>query len=145
MLYEVITKALGVPVYELLGGKQRERVECFASLRFTTKDELFDKAHILRNAGWGVLRLAPQEYLATDTPSIFEPRNSIALLAEWISELRREMGSQCIIGIDYHSRLTVAETVAFIERMPVGTIDFIEEPIRDENTQAYKNLRNNFV
>ena len=39
-LYDIKGKALGVPVYELLGGKQRDYVECFASLRFSSKEEL---------------------------------------------------------------------------------------------------------
>ena len=41
-LYDIKGKALGVPVYELLGGKQRDYVDCFASVRFTTREELFD-------------------------------------------------------------------------------------------------------
>ena len=36
-LYDIKGKALDVPVYELLGGKQRDYVECFASLLFTSQ------------------------------------------------------------------------------------------------------------
>jgi len=37
--------------------------------------------------------------------------------------------------------LTVAETASFCQRMPRGTLDFIEEPIRDETPEAYEALR----
>ena len=139
-LYDIKGKALGVPVYELLGGKQRDYVDCFASLLFRSKEELIEKARVLVKEGWNVLRLAPAEYLGK-SESIFEPRESIAIVSEWVTELRKELGSLPTIGIDYHHRLTAAETVSFINRMPVGTLDFIEEPIRDETPEAYESLR----
>lgn len=140
-LHDVKSKYLEIPVYDLLGGKQRDFVECFASVRFTTKEELFSYARILVKEGWTMLRLAPAEFEATANPSEFEPRASIAQLANWITALRKEIGWEITLGIDYHTRLTAAETYSFIQRMPAGTLDYIEEPIRDESPQAYKALR----
>ncbi len=140
-LYDIKGKALGVPVYELLGGKQRDFVECFASVRFTTREELLDYSKTCVKAGWKVLRLAPAEFEDQDNKSRFEPRESIAKLSKWITELRKEVGSTITIGVDYHTRLSAAETYSFMKRMPEGTIDFLEEPIRDETPGAYKALR----
>lgn len=140
-LYDIKGKALGVPVYELLGGKQRDFVECFASVRFSTLDELMEQSKRMVKEGWNMLRLAPAEFEAQEDISLFEPRESIALLAEWMVKLRKEVGFKVTIGIDYHTRLTPAETYSFMKRMPEGTLDFIEEPIRDENPEAYENLR----
>lgn len=140
-LYDIKGKALQVPVYELLGGKQRDFVPCFASLRFSTYEELLSKAKTLLDAGWNVIRLAPADYGTTDEIGIFEPRESIATMADWVTDLRKEVGSHTVIGIDYHSRLSLAETVSFIHKMPQGTLDFIEEPIRDESPKAYEALR----
>jgi len=140
-LHDIKGKALGVPVYELLGGKQRDFVECFASIRFTTREELHEYSKICVAEGWKVLRLAPAEFEAQDDKSRFEPRESIAKLSSWITELRKEVGSKITIGVDYHTRLNVAETYSFMKRMPEGTIDFLEEPIRDQNPQAYQELR----
>ncbi len=141
-LYDIKGKVLGVPVYELLGGKQRNYIDCFASLRFSSLEELMEKASILLKEGWTVLRLAPAVYEVNSVPGQFEPRESIALLAEWMVQLRKEVGSRPTIGIDYHHRLTLPETIAFLQRMPIGTLDFIEEPIRDETPEAYEALRN---
>ncbi len=81
-LYDIKGKALGVPVYELLGGKQRNFVPCFASVRFTTLEELIDYSNTCVNAGWKMLRLAPAEFESGKDKSHFDPRTSIALLAE---------------------------------------------------------------
>lgn len=140
-LHDIKGKALGVPVYELLGGKQRDFVECFASIRFTTKEELINYSKTVVKAGWYILRLAPAEFESQKNASLFESRKSINLLAKWLIELRKEVGYDITIGIDYHTRLTPAETYSFMQLMPKGTIDFIEEPIRDENPEAYENLR----
>lgn len=140
-LHDIKGKALGVPVYELLGGKQRNYVDCFASLRFTTYEDLINKAKILLANNWTVLRLAPAEYETQQNPNLFEPRKSIHLLAEWMIALRKEVGKQVTIGLDYHTRLSIPETISFLQRMPEGTLDFIEEPIRDESPKAYEALR----
>ncbi len=140
-LYDIKGKALGVPVYELLGGKQRDFVECFASVRFRTKEELLAYSKTCIKEGWKMLRLAPAEFEATDNKELFNARESISVIAEWLTELRREVGSTITIGIDYHTRLSAAETYSFVKRMPPGTIDYIEEPIRDENPDAYESLR----
>jgi galactonate dehydratase len=41
----------------------------------------------------------------------------------------------------YHHRLSVAEAASFCQKMPQGTIDFIEEAVRDETPSAYEALR----
>jgi galactonate dehydratase len=46
-----------------------------------------------------------------------------------------------VLGIDFHHRLSVAEAASFCQRMPSGTIDFLEEPIRAETPEAYESLR----
>jgi galactonate dehydratase len=140
-LYDIKGKALGVPVYELLGGKHRDYVECFASVRFRTKEELFEYSKICIKEGWNMLRLAPAEFESQEDTTLFDPRKSIAMIAEWCTDLRKEVGKEVTIGIDYHTRLSAAETYSFMKRMPSGTLDYIEEPIRDESPEAYESLR----
>lgn len=140
-LYDILAKSLHVPVYQLLGGKVRDHVECFASLRFSNLEELIAKSKALVAQGWKVIRLFPAVYELSKTKALFEPRVSVALLAEYMVKLRAEIGSEIVIGLDYHHRLTIPETVSFVKKMPPGTLDFLEEPIRDESPSAYEALR----
>ncbi len=139
-LHDIKGKFLEVPVYELLGGKQRNYVDCFASLRFTSEEELIHRAQVLIKEGWKVLRLAPAEYEENST-MVFEPRESIAKISKWVTKLREVIGPDPVVGIDYHHRLSAPETYSFLSKMPKGTLDFIEEPIRDETPEAYESLR----
>jgi len=147
-LYDIAGKALGVPVYQLLGGKQRNYVPCFATVGGPSYEQVRDRVRALMDLGWNVFRI----FLATPTadraggiPSrgdgIFEPRESIPLTAEWMTTLRQEVGLGPVLGVEYHHRLNVAEAASFCQRMPKGTLDFLEEPIRDESPEAYEALR----
>lgn len=142
-LYDIKGKALGVPVYELLGGKQRDYVPCFATTGGEDADDLIAKCKLLLDKGWHIIRMSPA-YRKTDLATreqIWEPWESIGITADWFARVRAAVGSGPVLGTDYHHRLSVAEAASFCQRMPRGTLDFLEEPIRDESPEAYEQLR----
>jgi galactonate dehydratase len=137
-LYDIKGKALGVPVYQLLGGKQREVIPTFATTAAEPGPEMIEQLQALIAAGWNCVRFMGLGQNATGT---FEPRESIAKTAEWLTKARETVGGEPVLGIDYHHRLSVAEAASFCQKMPKGTLDFLEEPIRDETPAAYEALR----
>jgi galactonate dehydratase len=137
-LHDIKGKALGVPVYQLLGGKQRDHIPTFASTSAEPGPEMVEQARGLVAAGWSVVRLFGA---GQGSDGLFEPRQSIAVTAEWCARVREALGPEVVLGIDYHHRLSVAEAASFCQKMPRGTLDFLEEPIRDENPEAYEGLR----
>src|SRR5215510_2073760 len=60
-LHDLKGKALGVPVYQLLGGKQRNHVPTFATTRGPCGPEMLEQARELIAKGWSVIRLFPAE------------------------------------------------------------------------------------
>ena len=140
-LYDIAGKKLGVPVYELLGGKQREWVPTFASGGGSTPEEVAEVGRMIWADGYKAMRLNLNTIGEEDDPTLFEPRESIAPTAEALIKAREALGMEPVIGIDYHHRLSVAESASFCQMMPVHTLDFIEEPIRDESPEAYEELR----
>ena len=137
-LYDIKGKALGVPVYQLLGGKQRDRIPTFATTRGPCGPEMIEQARELVALGWDTIRLFPHGH---GNPEIYEPRQSIGETAKWCAKAREELGDNVVLGVDYHHRLSVAEAASFCQKMPSGTLDFLEEPIRDETPEAYEALR----
>ncbi|SER47266.1 galactonate dehydratase [Faunimonas pinastri] len=136
--HDIKGKALGVPVYQLLGGKHRDRVPAFATAPAEPGPEMLEQARILMEAGWTSIRFVPAGQTSRD---LFEPRESIAATAPWMVRAREELGDAAVLGIDYHHRLSVAEAASFLQKMPKGTLDYVEEPIRDEAPEAYEALR----
>ncbi|AMX04182.1 mandelate racemase/muconate lactonizing enzyme family protein [Microbulbifer thermotolerans] len=141
-LYDIVGKALQVPVYQLLGGKQRERIPCFACCYTEADpdhlDALAEEVKALIDLGWTCIRVIPAGF---NNPEFFQPAESIARTARCLGMLREIIGPGITLGIDYHHRLSVAEAASFCQRLAPGTLDFLEEPIRNESPDAYAALR----
>ena len=155
-LHDIKGKALNVPVYELLGGKQRNQVPTFATTSASPGPEMIEQAKELIKSGWQAFRLSLSQSggggefesiyskkfgTKSNDNNIFEPRESLNNTAKWIIEARKELGSEVVLGVDLHHRFSVAEAASFCNKLPQGTLDFLEEPIRDETPSAYNALR----
>lgn len=145
-LYDLVGKSLGVPVHQLLGGAHRDRVECFASFPSeSTTDQYADMARTLMDSGWTSFRInivAPPgaDYEGKDG-SVWDAREALEITAQNILNAREAAGPTAMVGCDAHHRLTIPDSATFLQRLPGGTLDYIEEPIRDESPEAYEALR----
>ncbi len=139
-LHDVVARSLDVPVYQLLGGAQRAYVPCFTTSHAPMGPEVVEDVIGMVARGWPAIRCAYGEPESEDD-RLFEPRESIALTAEWMTKVREAVGNGPVLGLEYHHRLSVAEAASFCQKLPRGVLDFIEEPIRDETPAAYQSLR----
>ena len=140
-LWDIAGKALGVPVHRLLGGMHRETVPCFVTTTRPFDQSLIEDVKSFASSGWRVIRATAGEPGSTEHATELDIRKSIADAAAILAEARQELGDAITLGIDYHHRLTVAETASFCQKMPRGTLDFIEDPIRHQTPEAYEILR----
>ena len=140
-LHDLVARSLGVPVYQLLGGTHRELIPCFTTSHAPMGPEAVEDVRRLVGEGWPAIRLTFGEPETGRDETLFEPRDSIALTAEWMVKVREAVGLAPVLGMEYHHRLSVAEAASFCHMMPSGTLNFLEEPIRDETPAAYQALR----
>ncbi|HEV8636853.1 MAG TPA: mandelate racemase/muconate lactonizing enzyme family protein [Chloroflexota bacterium] len=139
-LWDILGKAVGVPVYQLLGGACRESVPCFATPGSLTGPACVEQAREFVDNGWRYLRFGVGMPEGSE-PGVFEPMESIELAAHWIREVRRVLGPGIGLSIDFHHRLSVAEAALFCQIIPDVHLMFLEEPIRSETPEAYAQLR----
>jgi len=138
-LHDVAGKKLGVPVYELLGGRHRDWVPTFATVWGNTTEEMIGLTKKTLSAGFTCLRV--HRYFEPEHHGTYEPREHLPQLAEGLIKVREAVGNRPVLGADIHHRCTVAETASFCQMLPPHTLDFLEEPIRDETPEAYEQLR----
>lgn len=138
-LHDIAGKAMGVPVYQLLGGRHRDHVPLFATTSPLGPDAVEGSRRLI-DAGWQVIRTIATQGSGPDG-DIYEPRVAVAHAAEWLPRVRAAIGPGAVLGIDLHRRFTVAEVASLCQRLPPGTLDFLEEPIRAEQPDAYAQLR----
>ena len=140
-LWDIAGNRHQVPVYELLGGKQREEIPCFATSVAMLDETFAQDVQRLAKEGWRVIRATNGDGPDPDGRMTYDVRKNISNAAQSLREAREIVGDEIVLGIDLHHRLSVAEAASFCQKLPMGTIDFLEEPIRQQTPDAYASLR----
>ncbi|MCC7355005.1 MAG: galactonate dehydratase [Anaerolineae bacterium] len=133
-LWDIKGKALGVPVYELLGGKCRDRVRVYSAPGGDTPEALAESAlRLVERYGFTALKIGPQ-------PSGYAamPENALVrAAAQRMEAVRKAVGPDVDIGVDPHARIfEPVRALQMIEALKPYQPFFVEEPIRPENVDA---------
>jgi len=135
-LWDIKGKALGQPVYVLLGGRVRQKVACYTGIGGRTPQDIARSARDKVEQGWKYLRFS-----VNDRQGILEPRiavrDSIALFAA----AREAVGPEIELCIDVHTRLDPPDTIRLGRELEQYDPFFIEDPLRCENPQTYRLVR----
>ena len=137
-LWDIKGKALGVPVYKLLGGKSRDKVLTYCHLNARETDELVDLAKAAVEQGWKALRFEPNY---NDEVGIFDAKKAHYLAIEQWCALRDAIGNDIELCFDAHTRLSVSEAITLCREIEKFKPMFVEDPIRSEHAYAYHRLR----
>ena len=137
-LWDLNGKALGVPVYRLLGGKSRDRVRCYAHLGDVDRETLVRRARGLVSEGWTVVRFAVLQDLAT---GVLEPGPAIRRCVGDCAAVREAVGEDVDIVVDFHVRLSPSFAVELGRALEPYHPMFLEDPIRPENPGSYRLVR----
>ncbi|MGW3571798.1 mandelate racemase/muconate lactonizing enzyme family protein [Streptomyces sp. NPDC000941] len=139
-LWDIAAKALGVPVYQLLGGAVRDRVRVYAGL-YSAPDveELADTTAALHDQfGFTAFKLSPYRT---------EPHRTrfglvVRELGEYFGEVRNSHPAEWDFAFDAHAclwepRQAVDIGAALAPNQPL----FLEEPVRPEHIPAWGRIR----
>jgi L-alanine-DL-glutamate epimerase-like enolase superfamily enzyme len=137
-LWDIKGKALGVPVYVLLGGLARDKVVTYNHNVGETIEELAESCQRSVEAGWKVIRWG----LAHQSGSVFEPRPAVRRAIKEFQAVREAVGDDIEICMDVHTRVNLADAVTLCREVEPFRPYFMEDPLRVENAQSYRNLRN---
>jgi galactonate dehydratase len=123
-LWDIKGKALGVPVYELLGGPLRDRVRVYAHAG-TPEQMKKLQAQGFTAFKTGVAKKRPARYIET--------RGEVGYAAERFAALRQAMGNDVDIAIDFHGAISPATAKLLIKAYEPYQPMFIEEPCQAQN------------
>ena len=139
-LWDISAKALGVPVYQLMGGHVRDKVQVYAGM-YTAPDapQARDAMDAL-NAQWGIkaFKLSPYRL------DMHRHRwgEVVRSSAEYFRQLRETVKSEYELAFDAHAKI-FEPTQAMQLGNALAPYDplFFEEPIRPENFEAWAELK----
>lgn len=134
-LWDIKAQALGVPLYELLGGRTRDRVACYPHIASDNTEGLVEAARQKVAEGWKFARF--------DFPSqgnLLEPTRSVLRGAEQFAAVRAAVGPEVELIVDVHTRLDPSDAITFCRMLEPHRPYFVEDPLRAENAQSYRKL-----
>jgi galactonate dehydratase len=143
-LWDIKGKALGVPVYQLLGGISRQHIECY-STGVTSAGTLQERVRATIEAGFRAYRTAvdmPWSSHGGGTPTgEFRPHQAIDQEVEKARQIREGLGKGGDWLTDVHTRLDLPNAIRLCTLLEPFAPYEVEDPLRSENTEIYKQLR----
>lgn len=135
-LWDIRGKALGVPVYDLLGGRSRDRVVCYPHCNEVGVEPLVESARRVCAEGWKFVRwgLPPEG-------DVLEPRRAIRTGVQQFEALRAALGDDVELCMDVHTRLDPADAVTLLRAVEPYRPFFMEDPVRAEDMNALRRVR----
>ncbi|MFC1650813.1 mandelate racemase/muconate lactonizing enzyme family protein [Candidatus Latescibacterota bacterium] len=137
-LWDIKGKALDVPVYELLGGRNRDYLECYATGFPGNYKSLKERAAACIRAGFRAYRIHGAD---PGRGEPFDSRKMVNKTYEMCKELHEGVGPDGDWAIDFHTRYDRPDAVRLCSLIEELNPYFVEDLIRIENTAAYKTLR----
>lgn len=146
-LWDLSGKALGAPVYQLLGGKVRDRVRLYANITLATPsktpEDYADNAIKAIDQGFTAIKFnaydsLPIFSLPTPHPE-FKQQHKLAL--ERVRAVREAVGEDVDILTDWVFSVPIADALVAAESMTEFGLFWIEEPFAPRNEQQLAEFR----
>jgi galactonate dehydratase len=136
-LWDIKGKSHGVPVYELLGGKMRNKARIYGHVKGRTIETLLSEAKRLKAEGFTALgHLNPLLDEDETTPYYKSHAEKIETAIDNVRRLREAVGPEVDLCIEIHRRLTPPEAIALGRGIEKYTPMFYEDPLRPNSFDA---------
>lgn len=137
-LWDIKGKSLGVPVYELLGGRVRDRVRLYNHIGGGLMTSMYDdsaaperfaeRALALKEAGYTALKLMP-----VPRTEPVEGLQSVRYAERVVRAVREAVGDDFDLMVDVHGRTWPAMALRYCEALAPYGLLFFEEPCDPED------------
>ena len=138
-LWDILGKTLGVPVYQLLGGKVRDKVRIYVNGWFAgakEPEEFAEKAKIAVKRGVTAMKWDPfgKSYLEITGKDLDKALRCV-------DEVRRAVGNDVDLLIEGHGRFNIPTAINIAKELAPFKPMFFEEPVSPDNLDALKAVR----
>ena len=137
-LWDILGKHLNVPVHQLLGGAVRDKIRVYPHVRV-------DPAHSDFAAELKRIMTTPGEYTAYKfgpnlASRFIESQAVLEEAAARVAAIRELLGPRIDLALDFHGRLSPANSRRFARMVEPYFPMFIEEPVLPGDTRALRDI-----
>ena len=129
--WDIIGKALGQPVWRLLGGRCHDRVKAYANAWYTVErkpEEFARRVQVVLDKGYRALKVDPFG------PGALElSREEKVRSVELIAAIREAIGPEVEIFVEMHGRFSAATAIELARLLEPYRPGWIEEPCPPED------------
>ena len=126
-LWDIAGKALGVPVWQLLGGNVRDRARVYSWIGGDRPDDVAEAALDRKEQGFTAIKMnASAQLRPIDTPE------AVRGIVERVRHVREAVGDRFDIAVDFHGRLSGAMARRVLPLLEPYLPFFVEEPLVPE-------------
>ncbi|MDY4773042.1 MAG: galactonate dehydratase [Gemmiger sp.] len=134
-LWDIKGKALGVPVYDLLGGAVRDKMAVYSWIDSDTPEIAARSVKEKMAQGFTTVKM-----FGTCATGWIDDRKAINDLLERVQAVRDAAGPDVGIAIDFHGRAHHSMARTLLKELEPLKPLFVEEPVLVENLDAFADL-----
>ncbi|WP_159612992.1 galactonate dehydratase [Glutamicibacter sp. JC586] len=130
-LWDIKGKALGVPAYELLGGKVRDKIRVYSWIGGDRPSDTAAAAKAAVDRGFTAVKMNGTEEL-----QYIDTWDKVQGCLENVQAVRDAVGDNVGIGVDFHGRVHKPMAKVLLKELEPYKLMFIEEPVLSENVNS---------
>ncbi len=134
-LWDIKGKALGQPVYELLGGLVRDKMKTYSWVGGDDPAEESEHMKQLMESGWDTFKLNGCGRL-----QMIDGHKAVDKVIERVATIRGNLGNAVDFGLDFHGRVSVPMAKVLLKELEAYRPLFVEEPVLAEHAEQYAEL-----
>ncbi|MCQ4727562.1 D-galactonate dehydratase, partial [Anaerotignum faecicola] len=123
------------PVYEMLGGRVKDKIKVYRSIHGDTPEEVAADAKLAVKEGYTVIKTSP-----TDPTHYVDTLQSVNKLVEKVGAIRDAIGNNIDMAIDFHGRIHKPMAKVLVRELDQFHPLFMEEPVLPENKEALREV-----
>ena len=134
-LWDIKGKYFQAPVYQLMGGKCRDRMKVYSWIGGDRPSDVARAAKEKQEAGFTAIKMN-----ATEELQIVDSYDKIDAVLERVASIRESTGKYFGIAIDFHGRVHKPMAKILAKKLEEFDPMFIEEPVLCENMEDFKEI-----
>lgn len=136
-LWDIKGKALGTPVYNLLGGACRDSIRVYSWIGGDRPADTGEAARKAREAGFTAIKMN-----ATEEMQFVDSYRKVDEVLERVQAVREATDPDFGIAVDFHGRVHRPMAKVLAKELEPLRLMFIEEPVLSEHTEALRDIKN---
>jgi galactonate dehydratase len=134
-LWDIKGKYYNIPVYEMLGGKTRDKIRVYSWIGGDRPNDVAKAAKEKVDAGFTAIKMN-----ATEEMDYIDHFSKVEEAVYRIAAVREAVGNDIGIGIDFHGRVHKTMAKILVKELEPFRPMFIEEPVLPENNEALREI-----